>query len=189
MLGFSSRSGGQTSSSSRDALHSAKTLRDHSVFHFVFAGTYPLQISSITSCVLTFSTRLDGYICFFFFVGLKSGSSFSLFITAAKKKATFSIFSPLNAKVKVSIALRMRKCLWSLWLLKTNKISHGPGYVINTHSMIFIIPWANALGIMNITLCVYTITHPGPHNIYYLLQRIIKTFSIKMKEDVGTSKP
>ena len=43
MLGFSSRSG-QTSSSSRDALHSAKTLRDHSVFRFVFAGTYPLQI-------------------------------------------------------------------------------------------------------------------------------------------------
>ena len=74
MLGVSSRSGGQTSSSSRDALHSAKILRDHSVFRFVFTGTYPLQISSIT-----FSTRLDSFICFFFFGDLKSGSSFSLF--------------------------------------------------------------------------------------------------------------
>ena len=76
MLGFSSRSGGQTSSSSRDALHSAKTLRDHLLFRLVFAGTYPLQISSITSCVLTFSIHLDSFICFFFFGDLKSGSSF-----------------------------------------------------------------------------------------------------------------
>ena len=42
----------------------------------MYTGTYPLQILPITFCVLTFSTCLDGFSCFFFFGDIKSRSSF-----------------------------------------------------------------------------------------------------------------
>ena len=113
-VGFSNWSLGHFLSPSLADRHSEKTFIDQEVFRFVFTGTYPLLISSISLLVLIVLNLA------FFFLGktksLSSGSSFSLFfpfrVLLSKVKVTSYIVRMLKWPHRMSVFIAQPACFY-----------------------------------------------------------------------------